>query len=49
MSGYVRHLWVDNTPGNCVKMCSKAGFAFAGVQFGGECFCDHNPPHEERK
>ena len=23
-------------------MCSKAGFAFAGLQYGVECFCGHS-------
>ena len=28
---------------------SRAGFAFSGLEWGGECFCGHNPPKAEDK
>ena len=30
-------------------MCSKAGFAFSGVQYGAECFCGHDRPGDRHK
>lgn len=40
---------MENSPKNCVRMCSKAGFAFAGVEWGQECFCGHNPPDKDKR
>ncbi|BEJ17109.1 hypothetical protein CspHIS471_0605100 [Cutaneotrichosporon sp. HIS471] len=28
-----------NSPRKCTKACEKAGYKFAGVQFGKECWC----------
>ena len=30
-----------------LRMCSRAGFAFSGVQWGKECFCGHDPPPKQ--
>ncbi|CZS94127.1 uncharacterized protein RAG0_04170 [Rhynchosporium agropyri] len=36
------------TVGNCVRACSNLGYAFAGLEFGQQCFCGttrlNNPP-----
>ena len=35
-----------NTPTDCIRRCSEEddGYAFAGVQWGRECFCGKLPP-----
>ena len=45
----MRYSWDMNTPATCTRMCSKAGFAFSGVQYGVECFCGHDKPDERKK
>ena len=45
----MRYSWDMNTPASCTRMCSKAGFAFSGVQYGVECFCGHDKPDERQK
>lgn len=34
----------NNCPENCISACLSAGFPFAGVQFGVECFCGSSAP-----
>ena len=29
----------DNTPDKCIATCKDAGFDYAGLQFGKECWC----------
>ena len=47
LKGFVRHDWELNSPALCTRMCSRAGFAFAGVQYGVECFCGHDKPDDK--
>lgn len=47
LKGFVRSDWELNSPALCVRMCSRAGFAFSGVQWGKECFCGHDPPPKQ--
>ncbi|XP_013190874.2 xylosyltransferase oxt [Amyelois transitella] len=35
-----------NSPQLCLDICVQAGFPFAGVQYGSECFCGENSPSE---
>ena len=49
LKGFVRYDWDLNSPGFCTRMCSKAGFAFSGVQYGVECFCGHDKPDEKQR
>lgn len=49
LQGFRRQFWTDNSIKTCVKMCSKAGFAFAGLEFGVECYCGHNHPDPSRQ
>jgi len=44
LKGFVRNDWDLNSPALCVRMCSRAGFSFSGVEWGKECFCGHDPP-----
>ena len=44
LTGFVRHGWEYNHPTTCVRSCSKAGFAYAGVAHGGSCYCGHSQP-----
>ncbi|CAH2981318.1 unnamed protein product [Chilo suppressalis] len=39
----------SNSPTNCLDICIQAGFPFAGVQYGSECFCGENRPSELAK
>lgn len=37
------------TPASCTAQCAAAGFSFAGIEYGDECYCasgfqDGNPP-----
>jgi len=34
----------DNTPRKCIFECRKRGFAYAGVQYGINCFCGNTRP-----
>ena len=34
----------DNTPTLCISKCKGKGFAYAGVEYGWECFCANVPP-----
>ena len=34
----------DNTPSECIRRCKHEGYAYAGVQYGKECFCGNLPP-----
>ena len=36
------------TPPRCIEACQNAGFSFAGVQAGRECFCGNTAPPEEK-
>ena len=47
LKGFVRHDWDLNSPSLCTRMCSRAGFAFSGVQYGVECFCGHDMPDKK--
>ena len=44
-----RRWWRENSPGSCVRMCSAAGYSFAGVEWGRECYCGHDPPTEDTR
>ena len=39
-----------NSPNECMRRCRTEGegFAYAGVQFGRECFCGNNPPPPDK-
>ena len=37
-------LGVKNTPTECVRKCKGYGYAYAGVQYGSQCFCANTPP-----
>ena len=30
----------NNTRQNCVESCDRGGYGYAGVQYGGQCWCD---------
>ena len=32
-----------------ILMCSRAGFSFAGLEYGTECYCGHNEPDIKRR
>ena len=49
LKGFVRLDWELNSPELCTRMCSRAGFAFSGVQFGVECYCGHDAPVEKHR
>merc|ERR1712215_250226 len=34
----------DNTPEACKDSCRELGYAYAGVEYGEECFCGNTPP-----
>ena len=36
----------DNTPAECIRRCREEdeGYAYAGVQWGVQCFCANEPP-----
>jgi len=36
------------TPQLCRDQCSAKGFIFAGLQYGGQCFCGNTPPPKSR-
>ena len=38
-----------NTPTECIRRCREedGGYAYAGVQYGRECFCGNDPPPED--
>lgn len=36
----------NNSPQNCANICGRAGFAYAGVEYGRECFCGDNISNE---
>ncbi|KDN69707.1 putative CFEM domain-containing protein [Colletotrichum sublineola] len=38
----------NNSRQNCIDTCDRAGYVYAGVQFGAECYCD-NVIHEPGK
>lgn len=31
----------------CVNYCESAGYRFAGVEYGAECYCGHKRPHKK--
>ncbi|KAJ7624338.1 hypothetical protein DFH06DRAFT_1305196, partial [Mycena polygramma] len=39
LNGYGETDWTTNTVENCQATCSARGFAYAGVEFGVQCFC----------
>ena len=47
LKGFVRNDWDLNSPALCTRMCSRAGFAFSGVQYGVECFCGQDKPDQK--
>ena len=49
LTGFVRRNWTLNHPNSCVRMCSKAGFAGAGVSRGRDCYCGNNLPSKEKR
>ncbi|XP_072155725.1 uncharacterized protein [Bemisia tabaci] len=42
--GEVREWSAELTPGSCIDLCSKGGYAFAGLYHSSDCFCGHNRP-----
>lgn len=44
LQGYLVKLKTQNSPTLCVGVCTKAGFSYAGVQYGVECFCGNSSP-----
>ncbi|TKR87275.1 hypothetical protein L596_011694 [Steinernema carpocapsae] len=38
-----------NSPETCVAYCRKAGYEYAGVEFGHECFCGYQDQFEKRE
>ena len=49
LRGFVRQDWELNSPMMCTRMCSKAGFSYAGVEQGGDCYCGKEPPVERHR
>ena len=49
LQGHTVKLKTENSPSVCVDVCSKYGFAFAGVQYGLECFCGNSQPEAARE
>ncbi|KFM65020.1 hypothetical protein X975_15379, partial [Stegodyphus mimosarum] len=37
----------NNSPSRCVDLCLQSGYLYAGVQYGNECFCGKEKPHEQ--
>lgn len=44
MTGYRQDFPDSLTPEKCISVCTSKGFAYAGVQYGAECFCDNRQP-----
>ncbi|KAL4707701.1 hypothetical protein ACJJTC_014882 [Scirpophaga incertulas] len=44
LSNFYGNFLNSNTPQTCLDICVQAGFPFAGVQYGSECFCGENLP-----
>lgn len=44
LSGYYGIYPNTNSPNMCLDICIQAGFPFAGVQYGTECFCGEDVP-----
>ena len=39
-----RHRWESNSVWACTRMCSSAGFSYAGLEWSSECYCGHTAP-----
>ena len=37
-------VYTDNTPQKCIWECKKKGFAYAGVEYGNQCYCGNTRP-----
>ncbi|XP_075237841.1 uncharacterized protein LOC142334050 isoform X2 [Lycorma delicatula] len=44
MTGYKQNFHDTNSPNVCIKLCNSKGFAYAGMQYESECFCDNLLP-----
>ncbi|XP_049874059.1 xylosyltransferase oxt [Pectinophora gossypiella] len=44
LSSFYGNYASTNSPVACLDICVQAGFPYAGVQYGSECFCGENPP-----
>ncbi|XP_001949441.1 xylosyltransferase oxt [Acyrthosiphon pisum] len=44
LPGYKTTLIQTNSQDNCVDLCLQSGFAYAGVEYGTECFCGNETP-----
>ncbi|KAJ0178283.1 hypothetical protein K1T71_006106 [Dendrolimus kikuchii] len=49
LSGFYGVYVNTNSPKTCLDICVQAGFPFAGVQYGTECFCGEDAPPASSK
>jgi len=49
LQGHVAKLRSSNSPTVCSELCAKTGFAYAGVQYGAECFCGNGAVDTDKK
>jgi len=44
LKGRLKQMKDDNTPEKCIKYCQQTGLAYAGLEYGVECFCGNEVP-----
>lgn len=49
LSGFYGNYVSTNSPNSCLDICVQAGFPYAGVQYGSECFCGDTDPPDNAK
>ncbi|CAG4950162.1 unnamed protein product [Colias eurytheme] len=49
LSSFYGNYATQNSPKFCLDICVQAGFPYAGVQYGTECFCGENIPPQNAK
>lgn len=49
LQGHTVKLRTTNGPAACLAVCTEYGFAFAGLQYGVECFCGNTQPEEAKE